>query len=885
MLDDRYLEYSKNRKSIFYSEPNPLDKPEDRFAIYDFSTDHWMYVLDTDWIYMMNKDERDLPEQGWKIHLTAVPREAQELLYVVSKYLIENKISFKFVPTVTKLIDKNGKEANRASSGKFITVYPHDTKVFLKLLNDLNELTKLYTNGPYILNDKQWKNGNVFFRYGGFKQMTLYRNGEKIDAIKDPNGNLIPDQRVPYYYLPSFVKEPVEIQRENKAIPSSEYKELNKYKIKDAISFSDSGGVYKASIGDKPCILKEGRPKAGLDSKGTDGFYRILSEYRVLKILKDNPYVVNVNNYFTAWQHNYLEEEYVDGSTVDDIIVFQYPFNTEKYKPEKVNKYLETAIFISNELIKAIRSIHSQGIAIEDLQPSNIIYSEKKHRIKIIDFEEAENPKTPYEPGLMTFGFASKNLKTCEEADWFAVNKIIYYLFLPLEPSNSMFSPKIKEIYKERINLRFGEKAVRFLEKMDLELSRLTNIDGSPNFMDNFLTLPSEKLTRSNYKLFIKQLRNGIINNLDFESQGLIKGDIKQYKNNISRYSIGYGAFGGIMALLRTGGIPDEITDNLDNWLLKNYAILSSLNINEDAQYGLFDGIAGISSILYDLDEKEKATSLLKKIELDKVKNFSIYSGISGIGLAFLSGFSITNDNDLLKMSYKAASLVKNYFIRRIEKPVNKVDAGLLNGLSGEALFLYVFGEKTSNPDFKDIAIDMMDYVIKNILEYDQDGNLYVIDTSRKIRRAIPYLNDGSAGVAITMIYISKRNKDFLNNYRKKILNDLIKSTFCIATVEAGIREGFAGFLILGTFINQTFKDSKLMDYVLNGLNMYLFSNGVNEIYYPGSYAVKCSMDVSTGSSGLLLALESIKPEKQLAFLPLPVSAKIFKINNKDLDE
>ena len=876
MLDDRYLNFKKNNKSIFYSEPEPLDKPEDRFAIYDFSTDHWMYVLDTDWIYMMNKDEQDPPDQGWKIHLTAVPREAQELLYVVSKYLIENKVSFKFVPTIAKLIDKNGKETNRASSGKFITVYPHDTKIFLKLLDDLNDLTKLYTNGPYILNDKQWKDGNVFFRYGGFKEMILEKDGKKIDAIKDQNGNLIPDQRVPYYYLPNFIKEPVEVQRENKVIPSSEYKELNKYNIKDAISFSDSGGVYKATAGNKLCILKEGRPKAGLDSKGTDGFYRVLSEYRVLKILKDNPYVVNANNYFKAWQHNFLEEEYVEGSTIDDIIVFQYPFNTEKYNQDKVNEYLETAIFISSELIKAIKSIHHQGIAIEDLQPSNIIYSEKKHSIKIIDFEEAENPKTPYEPGLMTFGFASKNLKTCEEADWFAVSKIIYYLFLPLEPSNSLFSPKIREIYKERIKLRFGERAVRFIEKVDLELSRLTNIDGSPNFMDNFLTLPSEKLTKSNYKFFIKQLRNGIINNLDFESQGLIKGDIKQYKNDISKYSIGYGAFGGIMTLLRTGGIPDEIADNLDSWVSKNCAILSSLDITEIGQYGLFDGVAGISSVLYDLGENEKATHLLKKIKLDRIHDFSIYSGISGIGLAFLSGFLITNDDELLKMSYKAADLVKHDFLNRIKKPVVMKNAGLLNGLSGEALFLYVLGEKTSSRNFKDIAIDMLDYVLKNILEYDKDGNLYVIDTSRKIRRAIPYLNDGSAGVAIAIIHIFKDNKDFLNDYRRKILIDLIKSTFCIATVEAGILDGFAGFLILGTVINQTFKDPKLMSYILDGLNMYLFSNGTNEIYYPGSYAIKCSMDVSTGSSGVLLALESMKSEQQLTFFPLPVAAKIF---------
>lgn len=121
------------------------------------------------------------------------------------------------------------------------------------------------------------------------------------------------------------------------------------------------------------------------------------------------------------------------------------------------------------------------------------------------------------------------------------------------------------------------------------------------------------------------------------------------------------------MALLRTGGIPDEIVDRLDNWLQKNCTILFSLDVNENTQYGLFDGLAGISSILYDLGKNKEATNLLKKINLDKIFDFSIYSGISGIGLACLSGFLVTNDNKLLKMSYKAASLVKNNFLSRIK--------------------------------------------------------------------------------------------------------------------------------------------------------------------------------------------------------------------------
>ena len=71
-------------------------------------------------IYMLNKNEQNSPDQGWKIHITAVPTEAQEELYAVSKYLINNNISFKFIPTIDKLIDRNSKnrsEERRVGKG------------------------------------------------------------------------------------------------------------------------------------------------------------------------------------------------------------------------------------------------------------------------------------------------------------------------------------------------------------------------------------------------------------------------------------------------------------------------------------------------------------------------------------------------------------------------------------------------------------------------------------------------------------------------------------------------------------------------------------------------------------------------------------------------
>lgn len=875
-MDERYLNFSKNENSIFYSEPATIDRVADRLKIYNYTYSDWIYKVETDWIYMLNKNEQDPPDQGWKIHITSIPREAQEILYVVSKYLIINQISFKFVPTVDKLIEKNAKNANRAGSGKFITIYPHNEKIFIKLLNELQDLTKHYTNGPYILNDKQWKNSNIFFRYGGFKEMLLKKDGQYIDAIKDPKGNLVPDKRVPYYYLPDFVKEPIEIQQENKKVDSSEFLELNKYKISSTIMFNNSGGIYRATRNDTSCVLKEGRPQAGLDSEMTDGFYRVISEYRVLEILKDNPYVVNVNNYFTAWQHNYLEEDFVDGLNLDEFIAIKYPFNPSKCNPDDVKKYSENAIFIIKELIKAIKSIHSQGVAMGDLQPSNIIFSEDKHKLTLIDFEEAKNPNVKYQPGLITVGFASKKAKTFGEADWFALGKIAYFLFMPIEATNSSLAPRVDIIYDEKIETIFGNKVSKFLRKVKSEVSRHTDMDGDPIFISEFLKLPGTSLSRESINFFIEQLRNGIINNLDFKSKGLIKGDIKQYEDDISQYSINYGAFGGLMALIRSGGVTEEIKDNLNNWFLDNYAVLSSLDWAQKASFGLFDGLAGICSILYELGKKVEATSLLKKIKLSDVQESSIYSGASGIGLALLSGFILTNDNELLQMCYQAADIVKKDFLKRKTQPVRLEKAGLLDGLSGEALFLYKLGEKTKNQELKEFGIDIIDYVLKNQLKHDENKILYVEDTSRKIERAIPYLKGGSIGVAIVMMAIYKDQKSFLTEHRANILRDLISSAYCTATVQSGIIEGYAGFLILGTLINDTFEDDSLIDHILDGLNMYLFSNGINEIYFPGDTGLKCSMDLETGASGIILALAGVDTNRWYSFFPLPLAAKIF---------
>lgn len=877
-MDSEYIKFSSNKDSDFYL-PERENYEMSKFEIPTFSDKDWYYTYDKDWIYVLNKNEKNPPKQGWKIHLTTIPNEASSMLYVVADFLLKKQISFKFIPSLEKLIDRNSKGASRVSSGKFVTIYPHDTKIFLQLLKELNSITKNYSEGPYILNDKQWKNSNVFFRYGGFQEMLKKVGNKLVDAIQDEKGDLVPDKRVPYYYLPKFVSEPKEIINNDGDLNSNECNELDKYNIESAISFSNAGGIYKARINGEFCILKEGRPRAGIDSNGSDGFSRILHEYNVIKQLSNVRGVVRVKKYFKEWKHNYIEEEYLEGNNLDDYIASSFPFVTSK-DISNLKQYVDNSKFIIEELIRIVDSIHKNNIAIGDLQPSNVIFDKNSNTVNLIDFEEAATPNSRYNPGLMTPGFVSIDSKTFGDADWFAVYKIMYYLFLPVDPSISDLSPQIINIYDEKIQKQFGKEVVNFLHDKRTFICRNALLYNTrPLFINESFILPKHKLNQKNRKSVVCELRNGIMNNIDFNFNGLIRGDIRQYENSISMYSIAFGAFGGIMAMLRSGGIPDKYTEKMEQWFSNNLPIIEKLAENKNINKGLFTGLTGISSLLFDIGQKELAVKFLKNVEINNNADDSLYSGTAGIGIAEIAGYSITRDKVLLLNSKKAASILIHNFLKRKRLPVNHKNVGLLDGLTGEALFLLLLGKNIHNEYYTDMSVEIMDYVVKNSMSYDDTGNLLVNDTSRGISRLLPYLNSGSAGIAYLLLLMSSYSKDFLNSERNDYLQQLIKSSYNYCCIDGSLIDGYAGFIVLGSLVKILQNDNRLMDYLLDGMNSFMIGSNCRETYIPGNEGLKLSMDYETGASGVILSLILDSKDNFSYWLPLPINSNLFQIN------
>src|SRR5699024_5363266 len=139
-----------------------------------------------------------LPEQGWKIHITATLEDSQSVLDKVAQICIDEKIAVKHLKDRNSLLEMNSESANRASSGKFITIYPINNENFVEMLELISLTIQDFKKGPYILSDKRWKKSNVFYRYGGFQRI-INEHGEH--CIRDEEGNLIKDQRTPFYQV------------------------------------------------------------------------------------------------------------------------------------------------------------------------------------------------------------------------------------------------------------------------------------------------------------------------------------------------------------------------------------------------------------------------------------------------------------------------------------------------------------------------------------------------------------------------------------------------------------------------------------------------------------------------------------------------------------
>ncbi|ABJ57719.1 serine/threonine protein kinase [Lactobacillus delbrueckii subsp. bulgaricus ATCC BAA-365] len=833
MLEEqiKYLEAARNSGSLFYTRQK--GEEEHFFTLKDRPDAAWLEKKTANWHYVLYEPD-ELPVQGWKIHLSATVKQAQGMLDAVALCLIKQKVSFKFQSSLEQYVESNSKYADRGESGKFITVYPRGEEEFACLLAELQKLTETFALGPYILSDQNWQESNVYFRYGGFKPLYLVNAaGERVPAIYDPAGNKVADQRLPYYQQADFVKD-LPIFGKNTFPKQEAFAPLEEYQVKEALHFSNAGGVYLDLHEGKKVVLKEGRQQAGLDANLKDGFARVENEAEILRQLADLTGVVNYLDDFTSWRHHFLVEEYIAGQSLEELLATEFPFVVGDL--EKKARYKAKAIKILEQLKELLKQIHARGLAVGDLSLSNILVTEDGD-VRLIDLENAGKATEKYVPGLTTVGFVSRAAKTYAEADDFALARIAYYLFLPVIPVADL-APDIIAKQEKWIGGYFGQDLVQFLRKI------AGNMQASePIFLKKPLAIPEKDLSRQTVDFFTDGLTRGILRHSRFDQVGLVPNLHEKNADPMELLNLARGAAGILWAVGQNA--------DLQAWVARNQGKIIKIAEESEAT-GLFNGLAGLASVLEKRDfpalAKQLRQILRQKVDLNMADN-SLATGLTGIALALRE--------EKPEVSEKIAEELAGRWKQVDFANFADEDVGLLTGWGGVSWLFWQLGQK-------EVAEEIVSRILRDHAE--EAETLTISDQSRGFERLLPYLENGNFGLALLMHKFMREDPAFKQRYQLPF-DKLKKSCLTYCTYMETLVSGYSGVLPLAKSLAGD-GDYALLDYALAALNQYLVANN-DEILAPGKYGYKLSLDFSTGSAGLLTLLKDLRQRDEFSWLPL----------------
>lgn len=850
----KYYDYL-SKDSKFYVKPKSTHVPD--FIVEGLSSD-WLVSKNDPFWAMYHAPETEMPIQGFKIHVSTEFKNAENTLNIVSKVLVERNISFKHIKNIPLLFYMYSKTSSRVQAGKFITIYPMEED-FVSLIHELAQVLEKEPRGPYILTDKRWQKSNVFYRYGAFTGITD-ENG--ISCIQAPDGKLIPDAREPRFALPSFVKLPDVIKNSEETfvatLPKAE-SPLKSYSIEKALRFSNAGGIYLAtrkSDGLK-CVIKEARASVGLDGTNKTAEERLNTEYHALKKLKGIQGVVQIVDYFKVWENTFLVIEYVEGVPLYSWVASNFPFSTD----DDTTKYLEKATRVIKNIENAVVAMHQVGMAMCDLNFQNVLIDDNEKAV-LIDFEVADATESSDISGLGTPGFTHILNTTAREKDWYAFNRLLHFMLIPVSAVYDL-DMKLNTEHCLWIFSTFGEDGFNvykeFFCKTKSALSNYNDIfQGSYENATDILQVSSyvhvDKVDE--HDMFTK-LKNALFLNCDPNSNSYINGDIRQNEMDCGQLNLQNGGFGAILTRLRL----EEVDQGLHIWIRNQIPTLLSKSYNN----GLMTGRSGIACVLYECgyikESVEMFDIVINSIDTDS-QDLTLRSGLAGIGISLCCIAKAENNPYYLETAEKIAIILRD--------KVNDNDAtggtdwqsydiGLLDGYTGISLFFTILYSVTKNEKYIEISEMIIDAELWKAKYIDKHGTLQLMDF--RTTRAYPYLSTGSVGLGIAIEAYNLVNQTTAFEDEMNSIKGVCSGRI---TLEPGFFDGLGGFFLMNCLQNE-------IDAVTDTLSkLKLFLIEENEcLYVPGRLSLKFSSDLHTGVAGVLMGLLTARSNNPLLWLPM----------------
>jgi hypothetical protein len=340
----------------------------------------------------------------------------------------------------------------------------------------------------------------------------------------------------------------------------------------------------------------------------------------------------------------------------------------------------------------------------------------------------------------------------------------------------------------------------------------------------------------------------------------LFPGDIEQF--SVGGLGLAYGAAGVLYALSATGA---DRHPEFEEWLLRKAA-----NPPSGTRPGLYDGLHGAAFTLDHLGYRREALDVLDICLREKWETLGpdLAGGLSGIGLNLLHFADSTGEPALRLAAHRAAELVAEGLREPdpdaedpdplVSKP-GRTAGGLMYGRAGQSLLLMRTYDDTGDSAYLDAAADALRRDLRRCLERP-NGSLELNEGWR----TMPYFGIGSAGIALAIDeYLGYRHDDQFADALPR-LERCCHSTMYILP---GLHTGRAGILLhLAGRSPSPLTDPGVIKQLKNlAWHVLPYADGYA---FPGGALLRLSMDLATGTAGVLLAIGSVLHDEPV-HLPL----------------
>ena len=833
-MDDRYEAFCM-ASPVFYDVSHSRSRQRTAFPTADRPLpDGWERRDQDDWLVFSpgQNGAGPLPAQGWKIHVSACLDNAERVLDTVWDYCVPRGISFKFLCSQAALLGRVSKYAPRGYSGKLVTIYPVDDAACEAILTELGERLDGEPN-PYILSDLRWGSGPLFVRYGAFaSRFCVAPNGQVVPAIADGDGTLVPDRRGPVFYVPPWVTLPDFLAPHLAARNAVTVTDLP-YTIDRVLHFSNGGGIYvgRDTRTDKQVVLKEGRPHAGIDFHGVDAVRRVEHEHDMLRRLSGIPGIFEVYDLLWVGEHRFLVMEYIDGRPLSRAIVRRYPLTDITAGPDEPAAYTEWALNIYRQVETTVTAMHERGVVYGDMHLFNVMVRDDD-TIALLDFEVAAPVEEATRPGLGNQGFAPPRGTTGIGVDRYGLACLRLALFLPMMNLVWLHRPKARhyaEIISEHFPVpsEFLAKAVEGIVPPDAPAGPSPRIEpepaGWPDLRDS--------------------LARAIVASATPERDDrLFPGDIQQF--SVGGLGLAYGAAGVLYALSATGA---GRYPQYEQWLLDRVH-----RPPHGTRPGLYDGLHGVAFTLDHLGYRQEALDVLDICLRENWESLGIdlAGGLAGVGLNLLHLADRTGEPALRVAAHRAGELVAERLGGEESVPeISGRDnpyAGLMRGSSGAALLLLRMYDETGDPAWLDrAAVALRQDLRRSVI---RDNGVMEVNEGW---RTMPYLEVGSVGIGLVLDEYLARCDDARFAEANRAIELAARSTMYILP---GLFSGRAGILLYLAGRSAAPATDPLVAKQVRGLAWHAVPHE-GGLAYPGVALMRLSMDLGTGTAGVLLAL------------------------------